>query len=246
MRAKGILKRTGLLLFYFLLWQFLSVAIGKEYLLPSPIAVLHRFFAIVVQKESWSIAAATLARVSAGYMGGVFLGILLGFATAASRFLETLLTPLRSIIRSTPVTSIILLAILFLTSGLVPIFISLLMVAPIVWTSTADAIKRVDRDLLEMGKTFGFGGNQMLKTVILPSVQPALLSACTTALGFAWKSGVAAEIISLPKTSVGYMLYVSKLTLEAEDLFAWTFLIVILSLLLEKWIAFLLGRIRRD
>ena len=73
---------------------------------------------------------------------------------------------------------------------------------------------------------------------------PWFLAAATTGLGFAWKSGVAAEILSLPKRSVGYMLYESKLTLETADLFAWTLLVVLLSMLIEWLLSRAMRRIR--
>ena len=64
--------------------------------------------------------------------------------------------------------------------------------------------------------------------------------------GFAWKSGVAAEIIALPKQSIGYRLYESKLRIETVDLFAWTLLIVALSMLLEWLLVWSMRRIRRN
>ena len=57
---------------------------------------------------------------------------------------------------------------------------------------------------------------------------------------------VAAEIIALPQKSIGFMLYQSKLRIETVDLFAWTLLIVALSMLLEWLLVRGMRRIRRD
>ena len=46
--------------------------------------------------------------------------------------------------------------------------------------------------------------------------------------------GVAAEIIGMPKGSVGQMLYMSKIYLDTDDLLAWTVIIVVLSVIFEK------------
>lgn len=54
-----------------------------------------------------------------------------------------------------------------------------------------------------------------------------------TSLGLAWKAGIAAEVLCTPKGAIGTQLYNAKIYIETTDLFAWTFVVVILSLLLE-------------
>jgi NitT/TauT family transport system permease protein len=181
-----------------------------------------------------------------GYLLGVLSGVLLAMFTARSRFAEALLSPLRAIVKASPVTSFILLALLWLSSDMVPLFISFLMVVPMVWTATAEAIVQTDPRLVEMGKMFGLNRWQIVKKIYVPSVLPQFLAACTTSLGFAWKSGVAAEIIALPQQSIGYKLYQSKLRIETVDLFAWTLMIVALSMLLEWLLIKGMRRIRSD
>ena len=173
-------------------------------------------------------------------------GTALAALTARSRILDAVLRPLRGIVKATPVTSFILLALLWLSSGLVPVCISFLMVLPIVWMNLHEALAGVDPQLLEMVAAFHLPWRTRFSRITVPSVKPQFLAACTTSLGFAWKSGVAAEIIALPKRSVGSALYLSKLTLETADLFAWTLLVILLSMLLEGLLVFLLGRIRND
>ena len=188
----------------------------------------------------------TLLRVLAGYALGVTGGAALAALTARSRILDAVLRPLQGIVKATPVTSFILLALLWLSSGLVPVCISFLMVLPIVWMNLHEALAGVDPQLLEMAAAFHLPWRTRFSRITVPSVKPQFLAACTTSLGFAWKSGVAAEIIALPKRSVGSALYLSKLTLETADLFAWTLLVILLSMLLEGLLVFLLGRIRND
>lgn len=233
-------------LVYLLIWQAASLAVGSALLLPSPGATFARFAALLIRPESWAAVGLTCARIMGGYLLGVLGGVLLGALTARSPFANALLAPLRSVIKATPVTSFILLALLWLTSDAVPLFISFLMVLPIVWANTLEAALHTDTRLLEMARVFRLGRFRTLTRIYAPSVLPQLLAACTTALGFAWKSGVAAEIIALPKRSIGYRLYEAKLSIETVDLFAWTLLIVLLSMLLEKLLVYLLGRIRHD
>jgi len=238
-------KKALIALIYLAVWEAASLLVGKELLLPSPFATLARLSVLLFQADTWTFAGLTLLRIMAGYVLGVLLGVALAALTARSRFAEELLSPLRSVVKATPVTSFILLALLWLRSGIVPLFISLLMVLPMVWSATAEAILQTDPRLVEMGKTFGLSRWKILRQIYVPSVLPQFLAACTTALGFSWKSGVAAEIIALPKQSIGYRLYESKLRIETVDLFAWTLLVIVLSMLLERLLVWSMRRIKR-
>ena len=247
MPSKRKLLQTALIaLIYLAVWEAVSLLIGKELLLPSPLSTLSRLAVLLTVGGTWLFAGLTLLRIMSGYVLGVVAGVLLAVLTARSRFAEALLAPLRAIVKASPVTSFILLALLWLSSDLVPLFISFLMVVPMVWSATAEAILQTDVRLVEMGKLYGLSRWQIVKKIFVPSILPQFLAACTTSLGFAWKSGVAAEIIALPQKSIGFMLYQSKLRIETVDLFAWTLLIVALSMLLEWLLVKSMRRIRRD
>ncbi len=243
---RKILQTALIALIYIAVWEAASLLVDKELLLPSPLSTLTRLGALLLSGSSWLYAGLTLLRIMSGFVLGVLAGILLAVLTARSRFAEALLSPLRAIVKASPVTSFILLALLWFSSDMVPLFISFLMVVPMVWTATAEAILQTDLRLIEMGKLYGLTNWHIVKKIYFPSVLPALLAACTTSLGFAWKSGVAAEIIALPRQSIGYMLYQSKLRIETVDLFAWTLMIVALSMLLEWLLVKSMRRIRRD
>ena len=247
MPSKRKLLQTALIaLIYLAVWEAVSLLVGKELLLPSPLSTLSRLAVLLTVGGTWLFAGLTLLRIMSGYVLGVVAGVLLAVLTARSRFAEALLAPLRAIVKASPVTSFILLALLWLSSDLVPLFISFLMVVPMVWSTTAEAILQTDVRLVEMGKLYGLSRWQIVKKIFVPSILPQFLAACTTSLGFAWKSGVAAEIIALPQKSIGFMLYQSKLRIETVDLFAWTLLIVTLSMLLEWLLVKSMRRIRRD
>lgn len=240
------LKKALIALIYLAVWEATSLLVGRELLLPAPLATVRRLFELLAKGESWAYAGLSLLRIMSGYLLGVLAGVLLAVLTARSRFAESLLSPLRGVVKATPVTSFILLALLWLNSSLVPLFISFLMVLPMVWADTADAILHTDPRLVEMGRVFGLSRTKIVRKIYVPSVLPQFLAACTTSLGFAWKSGVAAEIIALPLRSIGYQLYEAKLRIETLDLFAWTLLVILLSMGLEWLLVRGMRRIRRD
>ena len=231
---------------YLLLWQLAAAVVGSPLLLPGPVTTIRRLFELLKQPVCWGAIALTLGRILAGFLLGVLLGVLLGALTAASKLADALLAPLRSIVKATPVTSFILLALLWFSATIVPVWISFLMVLPIVWSNVAEALLGTDPQLMEMSRVFRFTWWQRVREIYLPSVARPFFAACTTALGFAWKSGVAAEILSLPRHAVGTYLYQAKLTLETADLFAWTLCVIAFSMLMERAMIKALRRLSHD
>lgn len=229
---------------YLLLWQIAAAVVARPLLLPGPVLTIRRLFSLLAVPDSYAAIALTLGRVLLGFSLGTVAGVLLGAASGASRFVDALLSPLRSVVKATPVTSFILLALLWFSSGMVPVWIALLMVLPTVWASVLEAVRATDPALLEMAHAFHLSRRQRIREIYAPSALPNVLAACSTAFGFAWKAGVAAEILALPRLAVGSYLYRSKVTLETADLFAWTLCVIVLSMLLERVLVRLMRRIR--
>lgn len=92
---------------------------------------------------------------------------------------------------------------------------------------------------------FGLNQRRTFREVYLPSLKPYLISTCTIGLGFAWKSGVAAEVIGLPAKTIGNQLYYAKVYLQTDELFAWTAAIIVLSIFLEKLLLKILKKLER-
>ncbi len=111
-----------------------------------------------------------------------------------------------------------------------------------VWGSVCQAIRGVDKSLLEMARMYQFGRMKTLRLVYFPSVSPAWSAASVTAMGLGWKAGIAAEVLCLPKMAIGTNLYYSKIYLETPALFAWTAVIIVLSFILENGFMLLMKR----
>ncbi len=85
-----------------------------------------------------------------------------------------------------------------------------------------------------MAQVFKIGLWKRTRYITIPQIRPYLISACAVTTGMAWKAGIAAEIIGTPNGSIGKMLYLAKITLDTDDLLAWTVIIVAISVATEK------------
>lgn len=231
--------------FWLGVWQFgaLFARTKKlDFFLPTPWTVLQTLAGLCVTGEFWATIALSLGRILAGMVVGTLLGILLAALTCASSWADRLLSPMIRMIRAVPVASFILLVMLAVYRATVPMVIVTLMVLPVVWSGVTQGIRQTDGQLLELAQAYRFSRWKKAKLIYFPSVQPYLLSAITTAMGLAWKSGVAAEVLCTPRQAIGTEVYNAKFYLEIPTLFAWTAVVVALSLTMEWLLAAALRR----
>lgn len=233
-RAKKIISYALAAAFWILVWQLAYSRVSQDIILASPAQTAQRLLSLCTQAEFWRSVGFTVLRVLAGFSAAVVFATVLAALTAGFNAANILFSPLLSVVRATPVASFIIIALVWMNRDAVPIFIAFLMVVPVVWANVFAGIKATDTRLLEMAKLFRFSPLRKLRLVYVPSVIPHFVGACSSGLGFAWKSAIAAEVLSLPRKSVGVELYSAKIYLETADLFAWTAAVIILSIILEK------------
>lgn len=232
-RSKPV-KTLLAVLFWLALWQLLSAAVGSALLLPAPLSVVQRLFELMGTAEFWYTVLLSLLRISAGIVSALVLGVITAVLTSRFALLDALLSPVISVIKTTPVASFVILVLIWLRRDYVPVLISALMVFPVVWSNVSAGIKSTDRSFLELARVYDFSFIKTVQSIYFPSVLPYFRSACSSALGFGWKAGIAAEVLTVPVVSIGRMIYESKLYLQTTDLFAWTLCVILLSFLLEK------------
>ncbi|BDF69829.1 nitrate ABC transporter permease [Oscillospiraceae bacterium] len=226
-------------------WQLAAMGVGKELLLPTPAAVGRTLAALAGTQAFWAAAAASLLRVFGGFAAGCALGAALAVLTSFCTWADWIFSPAVRIVRATPVASFILLVLLWAPTGQVPAIIAALMVLPVVWANVCKGIAQTDPLLLEAARAYRFSAGRTARLVYAPSALPYFAAGCSTGMGLAWKAGVAAEVLCQPRAAIGTQVYFSKIYLETPDLFAWTAVVIVLSLLLENALGAALGRMGR-
>lgn len=226
--------RLGAVAVWLLLWQLASMAVGLPLLLPSPLAVLLRLGQLCIGADFWLTVASSLLRILLGFLLGVLFGTALAGLCWRFRLIDALARPLLGVLKSTPVASFIILALVWVKTTWLATVISFIMVLPLIYANVREGIDSADRQLLEMAQVFRLSRRKTFRYCYLPAILPFFLSAISSALGFAWKSGIAAEVLGRPARAIGSQIYDSKIYLETPDLFAWTLVVILLSVLLER------------
>lgn len=234
--------RLWAVVFWLLVWEAASLIIDQKLFLVSPVTVFLRLTQLAVRADFWAAIVYSFVRIFGGFLLALLSGIVLAVLSAESRRAEELLAPLMAAVKSVPVASFIILVLLFFPSRYLSVIISFLMVFPMIYTNVMEGIRNTDRKLKEMAGLFGLSRTARLRYLYVPQVYPYLSAACEAATGFAFKSGIAAEVIGMPKGSVGERLQQAKVYLNTPDLLAWTVVIVVISLIGGKgFLALLLG-----
>ena len=233
-----------IILFWLLVWQLATLLIDNKIAFASPLDTLRALFMLAQSSPFWVSVLSSFGKLTLGFSLAMIAGILLAILSACSEMIRLFLSVPMQFMKTVPVVSFIILALLWIPTKYLSIVISFLMVLPVMYTNIQKGIDTTDIQLLEMAKTYRIGLLHTLRYIYIPAVFPFFLSACSIGLGLCFKSGIAAEVIGLPSHSIGEALYEAKLYLLTKEVFAWTVVIITISICFEKGLLFLLKKLQ--
>jgi NitT/TauT family transport system permease protein len=248
--AKKSIKYYGIKIFalgfWLLLWETFSRWFGDDILLAAPSAVLLTLAKLIVIMDFWQTILFSSLRIIIGFLLALLIGILLAIGSYNSRLVKELLSPLMKTIQSMPVASFIILALIWIKAKNLSVLASFLMAMPLIYSDVSAGLKAADEKLLQMAKVFGISRTKKIIAIYIPSVIPYFVNKIYVAIGLCWKAGIAAEVIGIPTGSIGERLYEAKLYLMTKELFAWTIVIIMMSIIFEKAVILLLRLLHKD
>lgn len=227
-------KKGCILLFWLGIWILLALAVNNQILMATPLETLRELLQLLAERDFYVSVGRSLLRIGSGFLAGFFAAVLLAAASRRFPVLEELLSPLMKLIMAVPVASFVVLLLIWWGSSFLAVAICFLVVLPSIYISTLEGLKATDKKLLEMAKVFRLPFSNRFFYLYRPALKPFLYSSLKVSLGMCWKSGVAAEVIGIPDFSIGEQLYMSKIYLNTAGVFAWTAVIILMSLLFEK------------
>ena len=227
-KQTSTIYKIASVLFWILIWFIASLLIKEELFLPSPFKTFEALLSLACENSFWKSILFSLSRVTLGIVLSVVLALV--FAPLSYRF---------------SVASIVILVLLWIKSKNLSVVISFLMVFPVIYTSLLEGLKNISGDIIEMADVYKIKGFKRIRYIYIPLVMPFFKASSKTALAMGWKSAVAAEVIGLPAYSIGSELYSSKVYFDTPRLFAWTIVIIMLSIIFEKFFLALLAFLER-
>lgn len=219
-----------------LVWKVGAVVTASSLLVPHPEDTLRTVIAVMMSPDFLKIAGTTILRGLWGFALSAILGIGVGIAAGISHGFNAFINPLLVTVRSTPVISLILLALIWLNPGTVPVFIAFLTMFPFICTNVTDGIRSVDPGLVEMARFYRVGRWRLIGGVYVPAIMPFIISGASSALGFGWRAIIIGEVLSQPRYGIGTTMQSAQTFLNVEAVIAWTLIAVVISYVFEQLI----------
>ena len=232
-KSKGW-NKLPVLLFWLAVWEAVALIAGNAVLVASPVETFREFLRLLGESSFYFSLGKSILRIGGGFAAGLFCAAFLAFLAYRIPFVESFFTPLMRFLLAVPVASFAVLLLIWWGASFLSAAVSFLVVLPQFYVSFTEGMKSLDKKMLQMAEVYRLPGFSRFFYVYRPALKPFLYSSMKISLGMCWKSGVAAEVIGLPDFSIGEGLYFSKITLNTAGVFAWTGVIILLSILFEK------------
>ncbi len=221
-------------IFMLAVWKILAMHFNSDFVLPSPEKTLVTTLNLFVDSKFLATVGTTILRGLVGFVLSGILGVGLGIISGINPHFNAFLRPMLVTIRSTPIIALILLALIWLSPGLVPVFIATLTMFPFICTNVTDGIKSVDADLVEMARFYRISRNRIVRELYIPAILPFIISGASSAMGIGWRAIITGEVLSQPKYGIGTLMQAAQTFLNVDAVIAWTIVAVIISYGFEK------------
>ncbi len=203
----------------FATWHIVAVYSFKSVLFPPPLAVLGKAAELTASGVLIEQASVSLARIAAGFLLGVSIGIPIGLLMGSFSFLKKLLEPFTEFLRFIPSVAMITVAVIWFGIGEESkIFLIAYGTVFIVILNTAAGVLSIHPDKLRAARTLGASPRQIFFFVALPAAMPEILTGLRIAMGNSFTTIVAAEMIAADR-GLGQMLWTGRLFMLIEEIF---------------------------
>lgn len=232
-KLNKIIYPISAVILFIAIWAFAAAAVGIDMILPSPSASVNELFSLIQTAVFWNALINTVLRSLISFAFSFLLAITLSAAGGIFNPLHRILSPIILILRATPTISVILLSLIWLTSGIAPMFIAFLIIFPAMYAAFYGGITSIDKDLLEMSKVYKVRNRDIVTKFYIPSIAPVVFNTVKSNISLNLKIIIASEVLAQTKSSMGLMMQLSKVYIDTVSLMAWTIAAIIISYLLE-------------
>ena len=244
-RRKRYLKKAGIIVFWLVIWELLDRIVNNRLVLAGPIRTLEALGEQIVQPDFWLICGGSFGRIALGFLLSFVVGFLLALVACRVSLVRDFVEPIISLLRTIPVVSFIIMLLIWVGNQALTVFLAFFIVLPLIYTNMVTGFESVDKQMLEMARTYNVSKWRTFLYIYRPAFMPFLMSSSKISLGMTWKSGIMAEVLATPALSIGKEMATARTFLDTPDLFAWTVVVMVLSVLFEKAFMALLKRANR-
>jgi len=218
------------------MWVIAGVIVDNPLLLPRFEDVMAAFFRIFVDLDSLSVILHTMLRLLLGLLIASVIGFLLGVIAGFKKNFATFFNPVVTVLRTIPVISITVILLIICGFKITPYVITFMMIFPLIYQGTYGAIIGIEPELIDVYRLEDNNFFTGLFHCYLPLISRDIRTSLLQSLGLGIKVLVMAEYLAQTRDSIGNQLYLAKVNLNYDEVFAWTLLLILMALLFEQLI----------
>ena len=232
-------RKVLIWILYFILWQGIAMFVNQSIILPSFLDVFNRLVTILSDSPFYVPLFYTLFRVVLGTVVAFVLSFIFAILSYDFDFVDNALKLIVLISKTIPNITYILLVLIWFSREMSVFFVTLLILFPVLYTQISSALLGINPEHLEVLKLYPETYFYRLFKVILPLIKISLIEGIKGALSLGFKVGVMAEILGQVQPGLGYLMHLARMNFETVDLFAYTAIMIMVVVLIEKGIEFI-------
>ncbi|HAN09864.1 MAG TPA: hypothetical protein DCP90_04540 [Clostridiales bacterium] len=222
-------------LFWLSIYQMLYMYINNDIYIPSIQSILKETTDIFTNKEKLIDIIFTLGRMIIGTTISIVAAIVIAVICGSKNYMFEFIKPAMAILKTAPSIVLILISLIWFDAENLPVIICVAMCLPIMFSNIVYGILNIDKVYIDFVKVYNIKRKNVYSYLYVSLLKPYFISGVNTIIGISFKVIIATEILALPDYGIGKRIYDSKLYLKTDEMLAWTVIVIIASLLIEKY-----------
>lgn len=243
MGTRKYIKTALIVLIWLVIWQVLALIVNNSVLLAGPLETVRALIYLGSTSSFYISVGVTIGKVLAGFLTGFVLGTVLAVLSYRFKTVKEFLSPFVMVIKSIPIVSFIIIALIWAGSSNSSIIVSAIVTFPIFYKNILEGLLATDPKMTDLAKVFQMKPARKIKYIFLPSLAPHIKSSVSLAIGMAFRGGITAEVVGQPLRTIGNGLYKAKVNLATSEMLAWTLVAVLAAFVIERIFAFIVKKV---
>ena len=232
--AKKLAYSLGGILLVFLAWTILYLLVSNDYVVSSPLKSIKEALLFFGKGYFYSALFSTLLRVFLSFVLSLVLAGVIAVISYRYKTFSNVFGSVVAVLRSLPTLAILLIILVAVNDrSVAPVIVCILTLFPLLFTAIFSSLKGVDRELIEMCKVYKVPKKKQILSLYIPSILPSFCLDFSSALSFALKLVISAEILANVYKSIGGLMVEVNNYSETAMLFALALIVCVIGVIIE-------------
>lgn len=216
------------------LWLILAYVIHNDILLPYPHQVLLYLYENIFTFQFWMSIGITILRTSRGFLFSLILALVFSICSFLNKKFYCFLEPIYIILKTIPNVSYIILALIWLGAEGSVSLVTFMILFPVFFNGFFNHLQNQNSDIIDATKIYADTTWNTFRFWLFPELEGEILQTGKTASSLGFKVGIMAEILGQVRVGIGRSIQFNRLDLNTSGIFAWTLVVILISLLFDS------------